>query len=113
VWPAAGVQARSAGRKQNVPSHCSCYFRGRSIECVQFRIGMFICSTGEILLSFNLISHCSEPRSDRRMFLSVRRVDRDVSLLLGRPSGLAKAEEGNHTVYGNLVTSDSTEATLT
>ena len=74
---------------------------------------MFICSTGEILLSFNLISHCSEPRSDRRMFLSVRRVDRDVSLLLGRPSGLAKVEEGNHIVYGNLVRSDSTEATLT
>jgi len=42
----------------------------------------------------------------------VRRVDRDVSLLLGRLScGLAKVEEGDHIVYGNPVTSGSTEAT--
>ena len=34
-------------------------------ECVQYCIGMFISSTGGIMLSFSLISHCSEPRSDR------------------------------------------------
>ena len=35
------------------------------IECVQYCIGMFISSTGEIMLSLSLISHCNEPRSDR------------------------------------------------
>ena len=34
-------------------------------ECVQYCIGMFISSTAGIMLSFSLISHCSEPRSDR------------------------------------------------
>jgi len=35
------------------------------IECVQYCIGMIISSTGEIMLSLSLISHCNEPRSDR------------------------------------------------
>ena len=34
-------------------------------ECVQYCIGMFISSTGGIMLSFSLISHCNEARSDR------------------------------------------------
>ena len=42
------------------------------IECVQYCIGMFISSTGGIMLSFNLISHCSEPRSDRCICASIR-----------------------------------------
>src|SRR6516225_9300335 len=41
-------------------------------ECVQYCIGMFISSTGGIMLSFNLISHCSEPRSDRCICASSR-----------------------------------------
>jgi hypothetical protein len=35
------------------------------VECAQYCIGMFISSTGEIMLSFSLISHRSESRSDR------------------------------------------------
>ena len=40
----------------------------------------------------------------------MRRVDRYASLLLGRLSGLAKVEAGNHIVDDDLVTSGSTEA---
>jgi hypothetical protein len=65
VCAAAGVQARSPDRKQDVHRILRSIFAIDFIECVQWCIGMFISSTDGIMLSFSLISRCNEPRSDR------------------------------------------------
>jgi len=57
-------------------------------ECVQYCIGMFISSTGGIMLSFNLISHCSEPRSDRCICASSRS---RCQLIVGPPKRLSQS----------------------
>jgi hypothetical protein len=59
------MQARSPAGRRMCHRIVRSIFVIDFIECVQYCIGMFISSTGEIMLSLSLISHCSEPRSDR------------------------------------------------